>query len=209
MHRSNSRDRAIAIGLRVSLLVGASLCAHAGAAARVPFGAFLAADLDGDRQADFATAGALRRDGSGYLLDISVRLSRAESGAITVRTTRAAARISARDLDGDADRDLILESFDREPLAIVLNDGGGHFHQVSLDQYRAVTRRPESRSFETPAREADSPETGESCASPADTPALLASGPAEARAQRLQAGGERFTAPVFSIRASRAPPALL
>ena len=203
------KDRAISYGIRASLLVAAAVSAFAGTSVRAPFGAFLAADLDGDRKPDFATASAMRADGAGYLLDISVRLSAVESGTITVRTSRAAGWIAARDLDGDLDRDLILESFDRVPLAIILNDGGGHFHQVSLDEYRAVAQRPERNSAEQPAREADSPDTGESTASPADAPGLAISRPDAVRALRQRPRSERLAAPAFPARASRAPPALL
>jgi len=203
------KDRAISYGIRASLLLVAAVCGFAGTSVRAPFGAFLAADLDGDRKPDFATAGAMRADGAGYLLDISVRLSGVESGTITVRMPRAAGRIAARDLDGDLDRDLILESFDRVPLAIMLNDGGGHFHQVSLDDYGALTPRPEPFSVEQPAREADPPDTGESTVSPADAPGLAISRPDAVRALRLRPRNQRLAAPAFSTRASRAPPASL
>lgn len=196
---------------RVSLLVTAILCAASSlaAAARIPFGSILAADLDGDRRADFATAGAMRREGAGYLLEIAVRLSAAESRVITVRTPRAAGRIAARDLDGDADRDLILESFDRTPLAIVINDGGGNFHQVSLDEYRARLRRPGHRSVESPGRDSDLPFVGESSAPAADAPPGADSQPGSFRAPRPRPREQRFAAPEYSARASRAPPALL
>jgi hypothetical protein len=203
------KDRAISYGIRASLLLIAAVCGFAGTSVRAPFGAFLAADLDGDRKPDFATAGAMRADGVGYLLDISVRLNGVDSGTITVRTSRAAGRIAARDLDGDLDRDLILESFDRVPLAIMLNDGGGHFHQVSLDEYGALAQRPEPLSVEQPARVEDSPETGETSASPADTPELAVSRPDAVRALAPRPRTERLAAPAFSSRASRAPPALL
>ena len=89
----------------------------------MPFGSLTtAADLDGDHRPDIATAGASRREGAGYALDITLRLSSVEVGVITVRTPGIAGRITARDLDGDSDRDLILESFDRVPLAVVLNE---------------------------------------------------------------------------------------
>jgi hypothetical protein len=87
-----------------------------------------------------------------------------------VRTSQAAGRLFLRDLDGDADRDLILESFDREPLAVVLNDGGGHFHQGNLDDFRAMLRRPESRSIEAPAAASDSPDVFETLDAPAAGP---------------------------------------
>lgn len=197
------------MAVRASLLLGLAWCAAATTNARAPFGAVVAADLDGDQQADFATAGAIRADGAGYLLDISVRLSGVESGIITVRTPRAAGRISARDLDGDADRDLILESFDREPLAVVLNDGGGHFHQVSLDHFRALRHRRAPHSLEAPAREGDSLETGESTASAADVPMPAALRSAEARSEDRRPDGDAVTSPEYSTRSSRAPPIVL
>jgi hypothetical protein len=208
VHRNRLRDRAIQLAIRVSLLFGAILCAApvfaGGSSARLPYGSFVAADLDGDRQPDFATAGANRREGAGYLLDIAVRLSGVDSGVITVRTSQAAGRLSARDLDGDTDRDLILESFDREPLAVLLNDGGGHFHQVDLDDYRARLRKPGRQSIDAPASDSDS------CSvNPADAPAPARSQPHTASARSLRPHDERIAAPAFSNRASRAPPALL
>src|SRR4051812_29336792 len=113
--------------LRTLLLLAVALCAPTQAAT---FGA--ATDLDGDHRIDLATAGRVRRDASGFLLDISIRLSAAETRAITVHTSRAAGRIFARDIDGDSDRDLVIESLDFETLAIVVNDGEGRFHQGSL-----------------------------------------------------------------------------
>lgn len=209
MHTLCLWNCAIHWGIRVSLLLSAFWCAAAGTATRAPFGSVVAADLDGDRRPDIATAGAVRHDAAGYLLDISVRFSSAEAGAITVRTGRAAGRITARDLDGDSDRDLIVESFDREPLAVVLNDGGGHFHQANLDDFRALRHRPEPQTIEQSACNDDSPGTGESSAGPADAPGHMASRPVAARAQRLRPRGQRRLTPDHSARASRAPPALL
>src|SRR5690242_6105579 len=94
---------------RTLLLLALAVCAPASATV---FGT--SADLNGDRMVDVATAGHSRRDGSGYLLDISIRLSAVESRNVTVRTARAAGRMFARDIDGDADRDLVVESFDYE-----------------------------------------------------------------------------------------------
>src|SRR6476661_7827933 len=106
--------------LRTLLLLAAAVCAPAQVSVF-----WVSADLNGDRKFDLATAGQSRREGAGYLLDISIRLGAAETRDITVRTSRAAVRLFVRDIDGDADRDLVVESFDSEPLAVVLNDGDG------------------------------------------------------------------------------------
>src|SRR6476646_3053711 len=74
-------------------------------------------DLDGDRQNDLASAGASHRDGGGWVQEIRLNSSSVEPDILTVRTRLAGERLIARDLDGDRDRDLILEAFNREPVA--------------------------------------------------------------------------------------------
>lgn len=173
----------------------------------MPFGSLTtAADLDGDHRPDIATAGASRREGAGYALDITLRLSSVDVGVITVRTPGIAGRITARDLDGDSDRDLILESFDRVPLAVVLNDGGGHFHQANLDEFRGRLRR-DSRSFENPAADPDLRSTGESPVSPAAALAPAASRPDADTSDADPLPDECFVILRHSIRANRGPPA--
>src|SRR3954452_10323943 len=165
------KSRVIHWGVRVSLSVAAFFCAtaaHGRDLGRIsPYGSFVAAaDLDGDHRSDVATAGASRRDAAGYAFDISFRLSSVSTDAITVRTARIASRLLLRDLDGDSDRDLVVESFDREPLAVLLNDGDGHFRQGNLADFGALLRRSDS-SFEAPPIPSDSPDPGE----PLDAPA--------------------------------------
>lgn len=118
-------------------------------------------DLDGDRQTDFATAGASRRDGPDYVQEISFRFSAFERDTITVRTRVAGVRLIARDLDGDADRDLVLEALNREPIAVLLNDGDGHFHEADLADYFFQLSHRSPRSFASLAPELSASETGE------------------------------------------------
>jgi hypothetical protein len=113
------------------------------------FTGWVSTDLDGDRRPDLASAAASRRDGHSYLQDITLRLSGFEDSIITVRTSRAAVRLTVRDLDGDANRDLILETFNREPVAVLLNDGEGRFHQGNLEDFRFQLSHRSSRWFES------------------------------------------------------------
>jgi len=118
-------------------------------------------------------------------------------------------RVFLRDLDGDSDRDLIVESFDREPLAIVLNDGGGHFHQGNLDDYRALLRRPESRSIDAPAVPSDSPDTFETLDAPAAGPAPSRREPDVAAAPGPRGADDCLIVLRHAASASRGPPASL
>jgi hypothetical protein len=124
-------------------------------------GGWVSSDLDGDRQADLASAGKSRRDGRAYVQEITLRFSAAEASTVTVRSPLKIERLTVRDLDGDAHRDLILESFNRVPVAVLLNDGDGHFHQGDLDDFRFQLSHRSPRSFV--AQQPDSPglETGE------------------------------------------------
>src|SRR6478672_1721253 len=101
-------------------------------------------DLDGDRQNDLASAGASHRDGGGWVQEIRLNFSSVEPDILTVRTRLAGERLIARDLDGD--RDLVLEAFNREPVAVLLNDGDGHFHEGDLAdfQFQLSHRSPRS-----------------------------------------------------------------
>jgi hypothetical protein len=207
------KSRAVRGGLRISLAIAALFCAttvHARNLGASHFGSiFAAADLDGDRRSDVATAGPSRRDAAGYAIDITIRLSSLPTNAITVRTARIADRFFFRDLDGDSDRDLIVESFDREPLAIVLNDGDGHFHQANLDDFRAILRRPDSRSFEALLSLSESPDVFESLTAPAAGPAYWRRDPDVVAAPAAVAGDDYIVVLRHSASASRGPPASL
>jgi hypothetical protein len=118
-------------------------------------------DLDGDRQTDFAGAGFSRRDGRDYVQEIHLRFSSFAGDTVTVRTRLAGERLIARDLDGDADRDLVLEGFNREPIAVLLNDGDGHFHEADLADFFFQLSHRSPRSFAAMDPELSSPESGE------------------------------------------------
>jgi hypothetical protein len=156
------------IGLLFTVLVTAAPCYAAGKVApsllhtqTARASGWLSADLDGDRKVDLAKAGASRRDGPGYLQEVTLRLSAFEDSTITVRTRSTAVRLTFRDLDGDADRDLVLETFNREPVAVLLNDGDGHFHQGDLETFRFQLAHRSSRSMEAVAPEISADDTSE------------------------------------------------
>lgn len=132
-----------------------AVCLTATPAAASPGGtrslnSFVATDFDGDHTPDFASVGARRGEGSGYIQDVQLRFGSLGAKTLHVRTLHAAHRLTARDLDGDSDRDLVLESFDREPLAVLVNDGSGGFHQVDLSTFGAQLTDNCGQSLEAP-----------------------------------------------------------
>ena len=109
--------------------------------------------------------GASRREGASYVQDVTVLLHSKVSITFEVRTAIGTQRLSWRDLDGDADRDLILESFD-QPVAVLLNDGDGHFHAGNLEDYRDRLRQREPRSLTAQDTDSGSDDLAETSGSP-------------------------------------------
>jgi hypothetical protein len=102
----------------------------------VPAAPSVIADFDGDHRFDLATVGTLGSTRNGYHHQLDVQLNTAQSPVFTFLILPAANRLSALDLDGDNDRDLVLETPLRVPLAVWINDGGGKFHECNLDAFR-------------------------------------------------------------------------
>jgi hypothetical protein len=86
------------------------------------------ADFNGDHKLDLATLGMLDQ--------IQVQLGAPQFPIFNLLIHPSANRLSARDLDGDNDRDLVLESPFNVPLEVWINDGAGHFHVGDLEKFR-------------------------------------------------------------------------
>jgi hypothetical protein len=97
------------------------------------------ADFDGDRKPDFATLGLLNQ--------IQVQFDTTRQLPFTVLIHPSANWLSARDLDGDNDRDLVLESPFDVPLAVWINDGAGNFHRGDLEKFRFQLSHGDSRAI--------------------------------------------------------------
>jgi hypothetical protein len=108
-------------------------------------------DFDGDRHIDLVTAGPGRPDGRGYAHNVRFELSASPQISFTLRSRSATVQITAKDIDGDQDRDLVfLEPGSSEPIAIWLNDGSGHFREGDLGDFRDAFGKRDSKAFESP-----------------------------------------------------------
>ena len=115
------------------------------------------ADLDGDNAVDLATTQSSAQDDGGYSHEIRVELGPDRHVSfplhgLSFQRRRPVIALNSRDVDGDHDRDLVVvESFSGQPLAILLNDGAGLFHEGNLSDYRDALQRSDS-SFASPHR---------------------------------------------------------
>jgi hypothetical protein len=113
------------------------------------------ADFNGDNKLDLATLGTLNQD------QIHVQFNAAQFPVFTFLIRPAANHLSARDLDGDNDRDLVLETPLRVPLAVWINDGAGNFQPGDLDKFRFLLSHDDPRSLASCEQPLPSLRTGE------------------------------------------------
>jgi hypothetical protein len=96
-------------------------------------------DLNGDQNADLATARSARHDARGYAQEIRISLGVSQDTSFRFFSPGAKIELSSRDVDGDQDRDLvILEPLSRKPIGVWINDGAGLFHEGNLVDFEAL-----------------------------------------------------------------------
>ena len=106
--------------------------ALAGAAQAQTGRLWVTADFNGDNKADVVTITASEPAATGHTL----RFAPMDAAAFALQKGLSTNRLIARDIDGDTDRDLVLETAFSEPIAVWLNDGAGNFVRGNLEDYR-------------------------------------------------------------------------
>ena len=99
----------------------------------------MVADFDGDQKPDLVSMNGTHRD--------DMQSGPVGPGAFAVSFGIPTQRLQARDLDGDKDRDLVLETSSSIPLAVWINDGAGHFERGNLDDFRLLLSREDAQSW--------------------------------------------------------------
>jgi hypothetical protein len=172
----------------------------------VPAAPSVMADFDGDHKLDLATVGAIDSNRSGYYHQIDIRLNAAQSPVFTFLIHSAANRLSARDLDGDNDRDLVLETPFRVPLAVWINDGAGNFHEGNLDNFRFQLLHDDPLSLGSSERLLPLLRTGECPRRSAALSSPFHRGPEPARAKLIANRPDRLGTPKHFDIWTRGPP---
>lgn len=128
--------------MAVVLLCAAGLRAETQVAGRIGSGwhagtgSFAIANLDGDELPDLASVELDRANGVATSYRIRVQLSAWPESAIGVVGPLGGLRITAADVNGDDRIDLVVRTAQKSTLiAVLLNDGSGHFRKAELAGY--------------------------------------------------------------------------
>lgn len=136
-----------AAGMLASPALAASNQIPSGCSIRsgVPCAAWVLADFDGDRKPDLAIAELPGLNGAAG--SITVRSD--GSGSFPLAAGLSTEVLRARDLDGDADWDLVLFSVEAGPIAVWLNDGAGHFERRDVAEFHYQLWHEDPRSLDS------------------------------------------------------------
>src|SRR5215813_10545314 len=101
-------------------------------------------DLDGDHETDIALSREVGQSDSGYVYRVELKLSQTpQPVSFTFSNTHAlGVNITAFDVDGDHDLDLVINSrFTGQGIGVWINDGKGVFTQNLYSLYPASEHR--------------------------------------------------------------------
>ena len=104
-------------------------------------GSFAIANLDGDALPDLASIEMDRANGASTSYRIRIQLSAWPESAIGIVGPLGGLRISAADVNGDDQIDLVVRTEQKSTLiAVLLNEGSGHFRVAEPASYPELAR---------------------------------------------------------------------
>jgi len=166
-------------------------------------------DFNGDHRPDLAFSGEARSDARGFRQHVRILFAVSGEASFEFHSRTAHVRLGARDVDGDHDRDIVIEDpLTRAPIGVWINDGTGAFREGDLSDFKSACRGRGTISLEYRAARRDSfPEISEQ-----SSPSVL---PVASAGYQEHRGGKVFIAlqgwrlsATPTGRRSRAPPSL-
>jgi hypothetical protein len=115
--------------------------------------AWLVGDFDGDNKPDLITVRTSRSGSAKAIGAPSIQSGAFDTAIFTLVSRFPTQRLRARDLDGDSDRDIVLETMSSVAIAVWINDGAGHFARGNLEDFRSQLGPAESANFSAAARQ--------------------------------------------------------
>ena len=192
------RELRIGLAAWLSAAVCAIVLPASAAAASNSSPAWVLGDFDGDRNVDVAVVSP--RD---HQLHIELTSQRAFASGLPVIGGN---RFTVRDLDGDSDNDIVLETAFRQPLAVWLNDGAGNFEEGKLENFYFQLSHGDRQSLESAQLAFFPSDAGECQGHDAISPYDLAFDPKCPGLQPLASREERAPSVSTPILRSRGPP---
>lgn len=175
---------------------------------KAPSMGFTVADFTGDTHPDLATVELNRLDSSSAQYWIAVRLSEGTSQILTLTAPFESLEITARDVTGDGNLDLVVRTARSwAPVALFLNDGSGHFFASSVSAFANAFRNESSHFQLTASRYSYEPTMGCTESHAAEFQIAVLSALPQKTSSRPPASFGLPLSPFLSWGSNRAPPA--
>ena len=107
----------------------------------LPPSGWVVSDFNGDHTPDLALSTSSRGDVPGFQQHVRIVFGVSRETSFEFHSRSSYVQLRARDIDGDHDRDIVIqEPLSLAPIGVWINDGAGNFHEGNLADYKNAFR---------------------------------------------------------------------